>query len=76
MEYPAYYHPVFVKFRIRGTNIVKILKMWLAVDGDGDYIWTDSSNNTQVWSNSLIEIINWWECSTNSDNNINSTKNY
>ena len=30
--------------------------MWLAVNDYGDYIWTESSNDTIVWRDDLIEI--------------------
>lgn len=65
-NYPLYYKNVFVKFRIKGSNIIKTKKMWLAVNDYGDYIWTESSNNTVVWRDDLIEIINWWDISTKS----------
>jgi hypothetical protein len=75
LEYPPYYKPVFVKYKIKGTNIVKTQKMWLAVNDHGDYIWTDAANDTHVWNDGLIEVINWWDCSTNGVN-IDSTKSF
>lgn len=73
--YPPYYKPVFVKYKIKGTNIVKTQKMWLAFNGHGDYIWTVANNNTHMWPDELIEVMNWWECSTNGESP-DSTKNY
>jgi hypothetical protein len=49
--------------------------MWLAVNDHGDYIWTDAANNTHVWNDGLIEVINWWDCSTNGTN-VDSTKSF
>ena len=64
IEYPPYYRSVFVKYRIKGTNIIKTQKMWLAVNVKGKHIWTDACNNTHVWTDEEIEVINWWNCST------------
>ena len=75
LEYPPYYKPVFVKYKIKGTNIFKTREMWLAVNDYGDYIWTETNNNTQVWEDSLIDVINWWERSTNGIS-IDSTKSF
>ena len=75
LEYPPYYKPVFVKYKIKGTNIVNTQQMWLAVKSYGDYIWTDTVNNTHVWNDGLIEVINWWNCSTNGTN-VDSTKSF
>lgn len=74
MNYPPYYKPVFVKYILRGLREEHIDKMWLAVDDNGEYLWTLTKNN-QCWTDGLIKIINWWECSTNSEN-VDSTKKY
>ena len=77
-NYPPYYRSVFVKYRIKGTNIIKTQKMWLAVNDNGNYIWTDSTNNTDVLFDEEIEVINWWNCSTQGSEGsieIDSTKN-
>lgn len=78
-NYPPYYRAVFVKYRIRGTNIIKTQKMWLAVNDRGKYIWTDSTNNTDVLFDDEIEVINWWNCSTHGSDGgieIDSTKSF
>ena len=77
-NYPPYYHSVFVKYRIKGTDIVKTQKLWLAVNDNGNYIWTNSTNNTDVLFDDEIEVINWWNCLTQSSDGsieIDSTKN-
>ena len=77
-NYPPYYHSVFVKYRIKGTDIIKTQELWLAVNDNGNYIWTDSTNNTDVLFDDEIEVINWWNRSTQSSAGsieIDSTKN-
>lgn len=59
-NYPPYYKPVFVKYKIRGFKEERIDKMWLAVDDNGKYLWT-LSNSNQCWPDRLIEVINWWD---------------
>jgi hypothetical protein len=52
--------------------------LWLAANDNGNYIWTDSTNNTDVLFDDEIEVINWWNCSTQSSDGsieIDSTKN-
>ena len=73
-KYPPYYRPVFVKYILRGLRDERIDKMWLAVNDNGEYIWTLTKNN-QCWPDGLIKIINWWECSTNGTN-VDSTKSF
>lgn len=76
--YLPYYRSVFVKYRIKGADIIKTQKMWLAVNDNGNYIWTDSTNNTDVLFDDEIDVINWWNCSTQGSDGgieIDSTKN-
>lgn len=74
MNYPPYYKPVFVKYILRGLKEEHIDEMWLAVNDNGEYLWTLTKNN-QCWPDGLIKVINWWDCSTNGEN-VDSTKNY
>lgn len=45
MNYPPYYKPVFVKYILRGLKEEHIDKMWLAVNDNGEYLWTLTNNN-------------------------------
>ena len=41
----------------RGLREERIDKMWLAVNDNGEYIWTLTKNN-QCWPDGLIKVIN------------------
>lgn len=43
-EYPLYYRDVWIRYQLPGKSEELIKMAWLAVNDNGEYIWTRSDN--------------------------------
>ena len=46
--YPNYYKEVWIHYKYPGNNTTYIVKAWLSVNDQLDYIWTLSEDNTTI----------------------------
>lgn len=67
MEYPPYYVPVFVEYAKHNSNIASVDILWLAVDDNGQRIWTLMYDNKTIIIDKNIDILDWWPIENNED---------
>lgn len=56
--YPIYYTPVYIKYFVPNDKQYHIDIAWLAVNDDGEKIWTLSNDNTTIIPNELV--VDWF----------------
>lgn len=57
-HFPPYYHVVTIYYKEKGKSDILTNKAWLAVDDDGNHIWTLYKTNHVIFNK---EVIDWKE---------------